>query len=72
MASFARSYDDQSPCGLPEWSFDIDEVSTGVYEVTASDNRGADSAAKVPIHDALLESCREQAKRLTQAGKDAT
>jgi hypothetical protein len=57
---------------LPEWSFEIDEVSAGVYEVTASDNRGRRFSSKGTDPDALLESCREQAMRLAQAGKDAT
>ena len=57
---------------LPEWSFEIDEVSAGVYEVTASDKRGRRFSSKGTDPDALLESCRQQAMRLTQAARDAT
>ncbi len=56
---------------LPEWSFELDEVSAGVYEVTASDNRGRRFSSKGTDPDALLKCCREQAMRLAQTGGDA-
>ena len=43
---------------LPDWSFDIQEVSAGVYEVTAMDTFGHRVQMKGTDYDALLSECR--------------
>jgi hypothetical protein len=55
---------------LPEWSFEVQEVSAGVYEVIASDKRGRRFSSKGTDPDELLESCREQAMCLVRASRD--
>jgi len=49
---------------LPAWSFDMDEVSAGVYEVVGTDNSGHRVSAKGTDLDAALENCRQQALRI--------
>ncbi|HEV3189822.1 MAG TPA: hypothetical protein VGY54_04955 [Polyangiaceae bacterium] len=50
---------------LPGWSFEIDEVSAGVYEVTATDAQGHRVQAKGTDYDALLNECRVSAARIS-------
>jgi hypothetical protein len=57
---------------LPGWSFDIDEVSTGVYEVVASDKHGRRFSSKDTDPEVLLERCRKQAAELVQQTRSAT
>ena len=49
---------------LPAWSFDMDEVSAGVYEVVGSDNRGNRVSAKGTDLDTAVEDCRQQALKI--------
>jgi hypothetical protein len=49
---------------LPAWSFDMDEVSAGVYEVVGSDSSGHRVSAKGTDLDAALEDCRKQAMQI--------
>jgi hypothetical protein len=56
---------------LPSWSFEIDEVSAGVYEVIASDKHGRRFSHKDTDPDALLEKCRQQARELDQKTRNA-
>ena len=49
---------------LPAWSFDMDEVSAGVYEVVGTDGRGHRVSAKGTDLDAALEECRQQAMHI--------
>ena len=51
---------------LPSWSFDMDEVSAGVYEVVGSDIRGNRVSAKGTDLDAVVEDCRRQALKLAR------
>jgi hypothetical protein len=57
---------------LPDWSFDIDEVSAGVYEVVASDKHHRQFSNKDTDLDALLERSRQQARELEQRRRSAT
>jgi hypothetical protein len=47
---------------LPNWVFEIDEVSAGVYEVIATDNAGHEVSDKGIDVAAIIETCRKQAK----------
>ena len=49
---------------LPAWTFSMDEVSAGVYEVVGSDERGRRISAKGTDLDAVLEECRAEALRI--------
>lgn len=48
---------------LPDWTFEIREVSAGVYEVIARDTRGRIIQEKGTDPDQLLEGCRLQAAK---------
>lgn len=54
---------------LAGWSFEIDEVSAGVYEVTAKDKRGPRFNRKGIDPDVLLRECHQQAKQLESEGE---
>jgi hypothetical protein len=43
---------------LPEWSFLVEEVSAGAYQVVASDKRGRRVEMKGTDFDALLNDAR--------------
>jgi hypothetical protein len=55
-----RTFDD-----LPGWTFHIDEVSAGVYEVVGRDARGRQVSSKGTDFDALLAECKSAAARLS-------
>jgi len=55
---------------LPGWTFEVDEVSAGVYEVVASDRHGHTFSNKGTDPDALLKVCSEQARGLIHAARD--
>lgn len=57
---------------LPGWSFEINEVSAGVYEVIANDRHGRRFSDKDTDPDTLLEKCRQQARELVQRARSAT
>jgi hypothetical protein len=49
---------------LPGWSFDVQEVSAGVYEVTGTDALGHRVQTKGTDCDALINECREAAAKM--------
>jgi hypothetical protein len=49
---------------LPDWSFSVEEVSAGVYEVTGTDTMGRRVQAKGTDPDALLAESRRDAETL--------
>jgi hypothetical protein len=49
---------------LPGWSFHVEEVSAGVYEVTGTDRFGHRVASKGIDLDEALRECRESAKKI--------
>jgi hypothetical protein len=50
---------------LPEWVFDLDEVSAGVYEVIGRDIYGHSVSAKGINLDGLIEQCKLEARRIS-------
>jgi hypothetical protein len=46
---------------LPDWSFDADEVSAGVYRAFGRDSLGRNVEATGIDADALIEKCRRAA-----------
>jgi hypothetical protein len=53
---------------LPEWSFDIDEVSAGVYQVAATDRTGQRMSKTGVDPEALIEECRNEVRKLEKNG----
>ena len=49
---------------LPDWTFLVEEVSAGVYEVTGTDSAGHRVQANGVDPDAVLCECRRNAVRL--------
>jgi hypothetical protein len=49
---------------LPEWSFEVEEVSAGVYEVTGVDRFGHRVQSKGTDPDALLDEARKWAAKV--------
>lgn len=60
----------ESFADLPGWSFEIDEVSAGVYEVTATDTSGHRLQMKGTDPDVLLVECRRIASQIAGASRD--
>ncbi len=54
---------------LPEWTFDLDEVSAGVYEVIGTDRAGHRVQAKGTDLDKLVDECRQSAGRIGEEVK---
>lgn len=55
---------------LPEWSFDIDEISAGVYQIIATD-RGGHRISKTGIDpDGLIDECKREARSMN-SGKSS-
>lgn len=52
---------------LPNWDFDLEEVSAGVYEVVAIDALGHRVSAKGGDLDALVEQCRCEAFQINDS-----
>jgi hypothetical protein len=50
---------------LPQWTFDIDEVSAGVYEVIGKDTTGHVVSSKGIDVDLLIQECRNDALSIT-------
>jgi len=46
---------------LPDWSFDVDEVSAGVYRAFGHDRLGQNVEATGIDPDTLIEKCRSAA-----------
>ena len=49
---------------LPNWTFNVDEVSAGLYEVTGRDKQGHIVSATGTDVDRVMEKCRQDASRL--------
>jgi hypothetical protein len=49
---------------LPKWTFDIDEVSAGVYRVIGTHLNGYRVQVEGTDPDKLLEECRNSARNL--------
>lgn len=49
---------------LPGWSFHVDEVSAGVYEVIGRDGDGNLVSEKGVDPDLIIEACRVRAKEI--------
>jgi hypothetical protein len=49
---------------FPEWSFDVNEVSAGVYEATATDSQGRRVQSKGTDVDLLIEEVKEGVQRI--------
>lgn len=47
---------------LPNWVFEIEEVSAGVYRVQARDDAGHEVSEKGLDVAAIIEACRRQAR----------
>jgi len=56
---------------LPEWQFELDEVSAGVYEVIGRDKAGNCVSAKGVDLDSLIEQCRKDARKISMRGSQA-
>lgn len=50
----------------PGWNFEIDEVSAGVYQVTATDSQGRRVQATGTDYDALLLDALRAARKLAK------
>jgi hypothetical protein len=55
----ARSFQE-----LPDWSFDADEVSPGVYRAFGRDRAGRNVEASGLDPEALIEKCRQAALKI--------
>jgi hypothetical protein len=51
---------------LPGWSFHLEEVSAGVYEVVGTDGFGHRVSSKGIDLDELLRECRESAMKIAR------
>ncbi|HRP24230.1 hypothetical protein [Thauera sp.] len=49
---------------IPDWAFDIDEKSAGVYEVVAKDTKGRTIRRTGTDPDRLIDECRREASDL--------
>lgn len=56
--------------GLPEWEFEIDEVSAGVYQVIGHDRLGHRIRFTGTDPDALVDQCRSAIALLRKASVD--
>ena len=54
---------------LPGWSFEMDEVSAGVYRVRGVDRAGRSVEASGTDPDVLLEACKQAARRIVGSGR---
>jgi len=64
MTSLRRTYSD-----LPDWTFEIDEVSAGVYRVKGTDDAGRSVEATGTDPDVLLDDCKRSAARIRGEGR---
>jgi len=49
---------------LPGWSFEVHEVSAGVYEMTGADALGHRVQSKGTDYEALVSECREAVAKM--------
>lgn len=59
MSGLVRTFEE-----LPGWTFNIDEVSAGVFHVKGVDEAGRSVEATGTDPDALLEDCRRLAAKM--------
>jgi hypothetical protein len=59
VSGIRRSFAD-----LPGWTFEIDEVSAGVYSVSGVDEVGRSVAASGTDPEAVLSECRRSAAKI--------
>lgn len=52
---------------LPGWRFEMDEISAGVYEVTARDGAGHCVSAKDADLEAALQQCCQDALQVSSS-----
>ena len=57
---------------LPDWSFDADEVSAGVYRVLGRDRAGRSVEASGLDPEALIEKCRAAALEIMTESRKPT
>ena len=57
---------------LPDWLFETDEVSAGVYRVFGHDGAGRNVEAFGIDPEVLIQKCRQAALELMQRRRDAT
>ena len=55
---------------LPDWSFDADEVSVGVYRAFGRDRDGRNVEASGLDPEALIEKCRQAALEIMAEARD--
>lgn len=51
------------------WSFQVEEVSAGVYQVTGTDRAGRRVTLTGTEPEEVLEECKRNAMRISQAAK---
>ncbi len=49
---------------LPEWSFELDEVSANVYEVVGTDRMGHRVSSTGIDLDQIIEQCKKNARKI--------
>jgi hypothetical protein len=54
---------------LPDWIFEMEEVSAGVYEVVGKDSTGRVVSTKGMELDLLIERCRTEARKASARRK---
>ena len=47
---------------LPHWTFDVDEVSAGMYQVVGTDEEGHSVCVNGTDVDEIIRKCRQEAK----------
>ena len=52
---------------LPTWSFEVQEVSAGVYRATGSDEVGHRTVTEGLDPEACLEECRSAARKIDES-----
>jgi len=55
---------------LPGWTFRIEEVSAGVYQIQGSDRQGRSVARRGTDPDVLLAQCKQDAAAIQQKRSD--
>ncbi len=50
--------------GIPGWTFDVNEVSAGVYRAFGQDKAGRNVGANGPDPDVLIEKCKAAAIKI--------
>jgi hypothetical protein len=56
---------------LPDWTFDIDEVSAGVYRGTGRDTAGRSVSATGPDPEQLIERLRRDAAGIMTRARES-